>query len=127
MSDTLFEDIKNIEDIKSFTDLFYQKLATSEILKQLFFDKLGHDDWQPHLERVYLFWEMILFGATGYTGNTFAPHSNMPINKIHFDEWLKLFNESIDELYVGETAELAKSKAKFLSAIFLSKIEFMSK
>jgi hemoglobin len=120
-------DISNFEDIKSFTNLFYYKLSNSSELKQLFFDRLGNEDWQPHLERVYMFWDMILFGAIGYTGNTFAPHSNMPINKIHFDEWLKLFNESIDELHVGEKSELAKSKAKMLAAIFLSKIEFMSK
>ena len=35
----------------------------------------------------------------------------MAIKKEHFDRWIELFNETVNELFAGEKAELAKQRA----------------
>ena len=51
-----------------------------------------------------------------------ALHEKHPLEKIHFDLWLNYFNETMDELYVGEKAELAKSRAKSIGLLMQVKI-----
>ncbi len=118
--------LEDIEDIKLMVDTFYNKLAHDELLKPIFIDRLGEGDWQPHLERIYLFWEMVLLGGTGYLGNTFAPHASLKINEVHFKQWLFLFTQTMDELFEGPKAQLAKEKAILLSSIFESKMKFLN-
>jgi hemoglobin len=117
-------DIANKQDIKLLVDTFYNKLSKSELLKDIFFDRLGPDNWQPHLERIYDFWETVLLGATSYVGQSFAPHATMNLHKAHFDEWLLLFTETTDELFVGEVADDAKKRANTMAILFLSKIDY---
>jgi hypothetical protein len=40
-----------------------------------------------------------------------------------FDQWEKLFAETIDELFVGEMATLAKQRAKAMRFLIQFKIE----
>jgi hemoglobin len=117
-------DISNRADIQAFVTLFYQKLANSTVVQHIFFDKLGTGDWAPHLERIVDFWETVLFGATTYTGQSFAPHASMQLQQDHFTEWLALFTQSIDELFVGPKADEAKQKANTMAILFMSKINY---
>ncbi len=46
-----------------------------------------------------------------------------PITTTEFTEWLKLFNETVNELFVGEKAEEAKQRAGNIAKLLLHKIE----
>lgn len=117
-------DIETRIDIKQLVDVFYNKLAHDELLKPIFIARLGVDDWQPHLNTIYDFWETVLLGATAYKGQSFLPHSTMQLEQLHFDKWLQLFNESVDALFEGSKANEAKQKANTMAILFMSKISY---
>ena len=44
------------------------------------------------------------------------------LKKQHFDRWLLLFNETVNKLFVGNKAELAKTRALSIATIMQVKI-----
>ena len=72
-------------------------------------------DWPSHIETVTAFWMDQLFGTRTYKGNPLRAHeaiaSSIPFDAEHFDRWLTLFTETVDERYEGPVAELAKARA----------------
>ncbi len=116
-------DIKDLNDIVTFVDGFYAKVQTDELIGPIFNSVIS--DWQPHLEKMYLFWNAALFGVPGFKGNPFARHAPLPIEAKHFDRWLELFNDTIDTYFEGEMAEDAKKRAGLMAALFLSRLQDM--
>ena len=45
-----------------------------------------------------------------------------PLTKEHFSRWIKLFTETVDELFEGKKAMLITEKAKSIAAIMQVKI-----
>jgi hemoglobin len=45
------------------------------------------------------------------------------MGKVEFLEWLRLFYDTVDELFEGEKAELAKYRGRTIAGIMLYKIE----
>lgn len=116
------KDISNKEEIHQFVDAFYGKVLKDESLSH-FFKTLN---FEKHLPKMVDFWSFVLLNETGYTTNVTEKHLNMPLEKRHFDRWISLFNETIDELFSGEKAELAKQRANMIGWTILSKIEKQS-
>jgi len=116
------EDIRNKNDIAVFVDAFYDKIKHDQVLGPIFFGAIK-GDWQPHLDRMYAFWDSVLFSTPGFTGNPFAKHAGLRIGQQHFDQWLVLFNETIDSNFAGPVAEDAKNRAQLIGKIFVSRIE----
>lgn len=115
-------DISNREEIRQFVDIFYGKVLKDELLSP-FFKNLN---FEKHLPKMVDFWSFVLLDETGYTTNVTEKHLNMPLEKQHFDQWILLFNGTIDELFTGEKAELAKQRANLIGWTILSKIEKQS-
>ena len=67
------------------------------------------------------FWENTIFFTGGYSGNPMKPHQELnrifPLQEKHFSRWLELFKCTVDELFVGEKAELAKQRAMSIAMI----------
>ncbi len=120
------KDITSKKDIETLVNLFYDKVNSDDILSQVFND-FAKVDWKVHLPIMYSFWDMVLLGGVDYQGNPFPKHIPLPIDKLHFDRWLKLFIQNIDELFEGKTTELAKERAKSIANIFQSKLQFINK
>jgi hemoglobin len=120
----IMRDIEHIADIQLFTNRFYDLLAADELLKPIFIDRLGEGNWQEHLNHIYDFWETVLLGGTNYKRQSFLPHASMDLEQIHFDQWLKLFAQSIDEQFTGTKADEAKQKANTMAILFMSKINY---
>jgi hemoglobin len=123
MSNSL-PDISTRADIEIFVNYFYDLLAKNETVSPIFFDRLGQDNWEPHLATIADFWETVLFMNPMYKGNSFHPHQSMNLTKEHFTIWLSLFNESINTLFSGPKAEEAKEKANTMAILFQSKLEY---
>ena len=115
-----------LEDIKLLVDNFYTKVRQDDLLAPIFQDKI-QDDWEPHLEKMYRFWQTVLLAEHTYYGSPFVPHANLPVQKEHFDQWIKLFYETLDEYFVGEKAEEAKWRAQKMADMFYYKIEYSKK
>lgn len=116
-------DIQNLNDIKQLVDHFYDKIRVNQLLGPIF-NKIIQDRWPEHLEKMYRFWQTILLEEHTYQGSPFLPHAKLPVNKTHFDEWLRIFNQTVDELFKGEKAEQAKWRANRMALMFLAKIEY---
>ena len=112
-------DIETKEDIVTLVDSFYTKIQADPMLGPAF-NEVAKVDWDSHLPRMYLFWETILFGKPGYKGNPAEVHNQLnekmkahgdPLTLDHFDHWIAIFQETVDELFEGERANRAKKSA----------------
>lgn len=115
-------DITTIDDIKVLVNTFYDKVRNHETLGPIFDTKISADQWPIHLEKMYRFWSSILLYTHDYNGSPFDKHVGLPINGIHFAHWLLLFNETIDENFMGTNANIAKERATNIARIFEFKL-----
>jgi hemoglobin len=120
------KDIENSEDIKNLVDAFYAKVNQDELLSPIF-NQAAKVNWETHLPRMYQFWASLLLDSNEYRGQPFDKHAKHSehIHAIHFDRWVLLFNQTIDELFEGEKAKLAKTRAESIGAIFQYKLDFI--
>lgn len=119
-------DIATEEDIKLLVDTFYTKVNADVLLSPVF-NEFAKIDWPKHLPIMYNFWNMVLLGKNGYTGQPFPKHLILPISGEHFNRWLQLFEQTIDELFIGEKAEEAKQRAMIIAQIFQYKMGIFPK
>ena len=119
----MHKEILTIEDIKVLVDSFYTKVRQDEILSPIF-NEVIKDNWQLHLDKMYRFWQTVLLSEHTYTGSPFPPHMQLPVEAKHFDRWLKLFYENIDEQFTGEKATEAKWRAEKMAEMFQMKIAY---
>ena len=115
-------DITNKEDIKNFVDAFYNEVRIDQLIGPVFASVIPDGNWTPHLERMYSFWNTVLFRVRDYHGNPFSKHRSLPIEKIHFDRWLKLLNATLNERFSGEKTEEVKERAEKMGLLFQSKL-----
>jgi hemoglobin len=111
-------DIESRDDVKTFVDRFYEKVKTDPILGPPF----SHVDWVYHLPKMYNFWSSLLLGDKSYNGAPLQHHLNLPIGKEHFDKWLMLFHETINENFSGDKAKEVKDRALAIAGIFQFKL-----
>jgi hemoglobin len=112
------KDILLKEDIVTLVDRFYDKIKQDSLLAPVF----AHLDWPMHLPIMYNFWSSMLLGDQSYLGNPFQKHIGLPIKAIHFEQWIKLFTETMDENFVGTKAEEAKQRAVSIAGVFQHKL-----
>ena len=116
------KDILNRQDIESVVNHFYDKVRKDDILSRMF----DHVDWEKHLPVMYDFWDNALFYTGKYTGNPMAKHQmahgRNPMTPSHFERWLKLFYEVLDESYVGKNTTLLKERANSIAKIMQIKL-----
>lgn len=116
-------EILTLEDIKVLVDNFYGKVRRDDLLKDIF-DGVIQDRWPEHLEKMYRFWQTVLLGDHTYFGAPFPPHAKLPVEWDHFERWLKLFYETVDENFVGEKAARAKWQGERMADMFHYKIQY---
>ena len=75
----------------------------------------------------FTFWTFLLLGKEGYTGNPLEPHRRLhekvSLTKDHFQRWLDLFHQTVDENFFGLVAEDAKNRAKLIVMTWQPKFE----
>ncbi|MGK7389076.1 MAG: group III truncated hemoglobin [Candidatus Cyclobacteriaceae bacterium M2_1C_046] len=115
------KDIENRKDVKLLVDTFYDKVNQDKLLAPVFND-VAAVNWDTHLPKMYDFWETLLFGTQTYKGRPFDAHMALPLSEDHFRQWVKLFTSTVDELFAGQKAEEAKTKAENIAGIFKFKM-----
>ena len=115
------KDIENRDDIYKLVKHFYGKLMNDAEMHHFFLDFKKSELLETHLQTLVDFWDNILFYSGGYRKNAMQPHLNLhhknPIAEKHFNSWLSMFNSSIDELFEGEVAWIAKNRAQKMSTM----------
>ncbi len=119
------KDLNNEEEIVVLVNAFYAKVQKDETIGHIFSD-VAHVDWEKHLPRMYQFWGSVLLGSAEYTGNPMQKHialsQHFPLEHHHFNAWLALWNETIDDLFTGPKAENAKVRAQSIAEIMRFKV-----
>lgn len=115
-------DLENSEDIQLMVNEFYGKVKNNELLGPVF-EKIVQGNWQPHLEKMYSFWETIVFNVHKYTGSPFQKHLPLDINAEHFKTWLHLFHSTIDFHFEGKNAEEIKKRSSQMGLMFEYKLK----
>jgi hemoglobin len=116
------KDILDRHDIESIVNHFYENVRKDILLSSMF----DHVDWEKHLPLMYDFWDNVLFYTGNYTGNPMVKHQmahgRNPMKPAHFDRWLELLYETLDEFYDGKNTILLKERAKSIATIMQIKL-----
>lgn len=124
------KDIKTPADVQLLVDTFYEKVKSDSVIGPVFTEQF-RVNWKRHLQTMYAFWENALFFTGDYTGNPIASHRQMnkkyPFRPEYFQAWLSLFTATVDELFEGEKALLAKQRALSISTVMRIKVLEASK
>ncbi len=119
------KDIASIKDIELLVNSFYEKVKTDETIGHIF-TGIVKVNWEKHLPVMYRFWENSLFYTGTYEGNPMELHKHLhhiaPLKKEHFERWTILFTDTVDELFEGKTASLAKQRAISIATVMQIKI-----
>lgn len=117
------KDIGSREDIQLLVERFYKDLLLIEDIKPVF----QHIDFPKHIPHIIYFWAFVLLDEEGYKTNVFDKHRALAIQPHMFDKWLQVWISTVDRLFAGEKAELAKQRATVLAFTFKSKWEQLKK
>lgn len=113
--------IKSRDEIKDLVDLFYSAVRKDQSIGPIFNQVIGHN-WSTHLERMYQFWETLLFASGGFKGSPYQVHEKLPLTENHFNRWLQLFEKTLADNFEGDKADEALSKAENIALIFQYKL-----
>jgi hemoglobin len=119
------EDIKNRSDIEHLVKSFYSRVNKNALIG-FFFTEVVAVNWEKHIPVMVDFWENVLFFTGSYGGNPMEAHRMVnqkhKMDSVHFDEWVKIFTATVDELYEGEQADNIKQRATNIATIMKFKI-----
>jgi len=114
------KDIETREDITRLIIQFYGDVKKDDIIGFIFNDVVNLN-WEVHIDVIVDFWETILLDNPVYKKNAMEVHYDLnkkiPLQQKHFSQWLILFYASVDSLYAGKIANLAKTRAKSIAAV----------
>ncbi len=119
-------DIEDRADCERLVRTFYGRALVDPIIGWIFAD-VARLDLDAHVPIVASFWETMLLGAHTYAGSAYQPHAalhaRVRLRAGHFERWLTLWRATVDELFAGDRAELAKAHADRLAHAFHRRLQ----
>jgi hemoglobin len=89
--------------ISNLVERFYDAIRGDALLGPIFASHVA--DWTPHLARMKDFWASMTLESGRFRGNPMAKHIAVGgLDKLHFDRWLVLWNETLDEVAPNDAA-----------------------
>ena len=127
MSQELIENIDR-GSIEKLVRSFYAKVLEDDILAPFFINALGddmrNDKWYEHLITLDNFWLGMMLEEGKYMGDPLLPHVFLAgLTPEIFDQWLKVFRETLEEIYTPSNVRKFHGKAKALSTRFIKDLE----
>lgn len=115
-------DIASREDVSRLVHTFYGRIRAHALLGPVFERHIPTDaDWEHHLEKLTDFWQTNLLGPKVYDGNPILTHQKVNQNEGgvigmgYFLQWLGLWEATLDDLFEGPIAALARRRAVMMS------------
>ena len=122
-------DLDSKENIKTFIELFYEKVLKDEMLAHIFTD-VAKIDVNVHIPTIRKYWEKLLLGEDEYKRHTMNihrdVHAKFPLTRTEFDQWLKLFVETAKANFEGPKTDRAIKVASAIAYnmdVSLNKLE----
>lgn len=110
--------LENRSDIELLVNEFYSKVRQDTLIGPIFND-VAKVDWEEHLPKITNFWSDLMLGEDTYRGRPFPPHIPLNLQPAHFERWLRLFIETVDENFTGLKAEEIKKRALGIARNFM--------
>lgn len=110
-----------VHQIEQMVEEFYGRVRQDEELGPIFDRRI--DDWPLHLGRMVKFWRAVLRSEPSYSPSPRGapPVLHRRIDELrpeHFQRWLRLFGEVVDETYVpGARAHVKNAAARIATAL----------
>src|SRR5918993_936940 len=118
-------DITTRADIEQLVSTFYDRVKPNPDIGFIF-TEIAHMNWEEHIPIIVDFWETILLDNPVYKKNAMEVHyelnKKIPLQKIHFETWLTLFYQTVDQMFEGHNADLAKKRAKSIADLMQFKM-----
>ena len=119
-------DIETRADCQRLVRTFYGRALEDPVIGFIFTD-VAHLDLEAHVPVITSFWETILLGAQTYSGGAFRPHAELhakvALREGHFDRWLQLWFGTVDDLFAGDRANVAKIHALRVAQAFHQRLQ----
>ena len=91
--------------IRSLIDAFYARVRDDPTLGPIFANAIADAAWPAHLQKMYAFWSSVMLTSGRYKGNPVAVHHRVAgIAPPLFGNWLDLFEDTANELFVPPAA-----------------------
>jgi hemoglobin len=107
-------DLDDRASIEEMVRTFYRRAAMDDVLGPVF--RAAHVDWSVHVPTLIDFWAWQLLGERGYEGNPLTAHRpahvSTPFGTGHYERWLEIFDDTVDESFRGPRALAAKQRAR---------------
>ncbi len=110
------KDISDQTDIVLLIDSFYEKVLQHDELSYFFKHAIGN--WTVHKQAFVKYWSKQVLFEDSYEGSPL--HAHIAVDQMydksfaeeHFNEWARIWVETVSELFDGQKAELAKESGK---------------
>lgn len=114
------KDIENRDDLLQLMQEFYKKLLADPSINYLF-TTVAKINLDHHFPVLVDFWDSVLFQSDTYHKNAMRPHLDLhqqsPLQKHHFETWLRYFKEAVDEGFEGANAFIIKERATSIATV----------
>lgn len=118
-------DIQTTQDIENLMRSFYKKVLIDKEIGYIF-TEVAQLDLETHLPHICAFWENVLLGSSSYKKNVLQVHLDLhkeeALQPEHFQRWLMIFDETVDNQFEGKIANLAKIRAHSIATVMQTKI-----
>lgn len=108
-------DLNSEEAISDMVDTFYARVLKDPLLRPVFVEVAGVD-LDNHLPRIKAYWRKMLLGHRDYQGNMVtrhqAIHKRFPLQTVHFQRWLSLFEQTLTQDFSGPKTDRARRLAR---------------
>ena len=115
------KDIEDRMDIDLLMHAFYARAMSDEVIGYIFTD-VAKLDLDHHLPIIGDFWETMLFRSGDYARhgrNPLQVHGELAMKTSlryeHFERWLEIFRDCVDEMFAGDTADFLKLRAGMIA------------
>lgn len=119
------KDIESRADIEILMNAFYGKALKDELIG-FFFTEVAPLVMEVHMPLIVDFWETIIFGKAAYKGNVLQVHQHIhqlaAFKEEHFERWVSLFQQTVNDLFTGDHAELVKQRAASIATVMKIKL-----
>ncbi len=120
------KDISNREEIVLLVNSLYDKVNIDKTIGHIFSD-VANVNRELHLPLMVNFLAGILLDEHSYSGNPMIKHIELnkryPLTEKHFQVWLQLFHQTVDELFWGIKADEVKARAAYIAQLMQHKIK----
>jgi hemoglobin len=120
-------DIATTADCERLVRAFYGSAMEDERIGWIF-TEVAELDLEAHIPVIASFWATNLLGAKSYSGGAFGPHARLHekaggLRKEHFERWLVLWCQTVDELFDGPIAASAKVHGLRVANAFYGRLQ----